>query len=111
MNLREFLTKLEKEGKLTRITKEVSIEYELANLLYSLGERPTIFENVKGFDYPVFGGITASRDTIADALSTTKEGILPKLVQALREPKEPAMVDRRSRSRPLETSIPHASSR
>ena len=95
MNLREFLTKLEKEGKLTRITKEVSIEYELANLLYSLGEQPTIFENVKGFDYPVFGGITASRDTIADALSTTKEGILPKLVQALREPKEPAMVDQK----------------
>lgn len=92
MNLREFLNKLENQDKLIRVGTGVSIEYELANLLYSLGERPTIFERVKGFDLPVFGGITASRDTIAEALATTKEGILPKLVRALREPKEPDMV-------------------
>ena len=93
MNLRDFLTKLENEDKLIRIKKEVSTEYELANLLYSLGEKPTIFENVKGYEFPVFGGITASRDTIADALSTTKEGILPMLVNALREPREPRVID------------------
>ena len=51
MNLRDFLSKLEQDGELNRVSKEISHEYELANVLYSLGEQPTIFENVKGFDY------------------------------------------------------------
>ena len=93
MNLRDFLAKLEQDGELNRVTKEISHEYELANVLYSLGEQPTIFENVKGFDYPVFGGITSSRDIIAKALGTTKEQLLLKLVQALREPQEPPIVE------------------
>ena len=92
MNLRDFFTKLDKEGRLVRVKKEVSHEFEIANVLNTLGEQPTVFENVKGFNYPVFGGITASRDTIAEALGTTKEKVLPKLVEALRNPKEPQMV-------------------
>ncbi len=93
MNLRDFLAKQENEGKLVRVSREVSHEYEIANVLNTLGEQPTIFENVKDFDYPVFGGITASRDTIAEALDTTKEKVLPMLVSALRNPKEPEMVE------------------
>lgn len=93
MNLRDFLSKLEQDRELNRVSKEISAEYELANVLYSLGEQPTIFENIKGYDYPVFGGITSSRDIIAKALGTTKEQLLIKLVSALREPKEPPMVE------------------
>ena len=93
MNLRDFLSKLEQDGELNRVSKEISTEYELANVLYSLGEQPTIFENIKDYDYPIFGGITSSRDIIAKALDTTKEGLLLKLVQALRDPKEPPIVE------------------
>ncbi|MCK4756835.1 MAG: UbiD family decarboxylase [Thermoplasmata archaeon] len=94
MNLRDFLGQLEQDGKLIRITKEVSTEYEIANVMNTLGEQPVIFDNVKDSDYPVFGGITSSRDIIADGLGTTKEGLLLKLVGALRDPVEPAMVDK-----------------
>lgn len=93
MNLRDFLGQLEQNGKLIRITKEVSTEYEIANVMNTLGEQPVIFDNVMDSDYPVFGGITSSRDIIADGLSTTKEELLMKLVQALRHPVEPAMVE------------------
>ena len=93
MNLRDFLAKLEQDGELNRVSGEISTEYELANVLYSLGEQPTIFENVKGYDYPIFGGITSSRDIIAKALDTTKEELLIKLVNALREPKEPPIME------------------
>jgi UbiD family decarboxylase len=92
MKLREFLNKLEEEHKLFRIKKEVSSEYEIANVMNTLCEQPAIFENVKGYDFPVFGGITSSRDIIATGLGTTKEKLLFKLVEALREPKEPEMV-------------------
>jgi len=93
MKLRPFLEKLEQLGQLTRIKKEVSAEYEIANVLNTLGERPTIFENVSGYDMPVFGGICAHRESIGTGLDTTKEGILGKLVEALRNPVEPEMVE------------------
>jgi 2,5-furandicarboxylate decarboxylase 1 len=94
MNLREFLKNLEQTGDLVRITRPVSHEYEVANVLNTLCEKPTLFEKVKGFEFPVFGGITSDRDIIARALNTTKEGLLMKLVEALRSPKEPEMVSK-----------------
>jgi len=93
MKLRPFLEKLEQENKLVRIKKEVSIEYEIANVVNSLSEQPVIFDNVKGYDFPLFAGITSSRDIIAEGIGTTKEQLLLKLVEALRSPKEPEMVD------------------
>lgn len=92
MNLREFLSRLEQEGDLVRVAKEVSHTFEVANIMNTLGETPVIFEKVKGFDFPVFGGITSNRDIIAKALGTTKEGLLLKLVESLRNPKAPAVV-------------------
>lgn len=94
MNLRDFLSKLEDDGDLTRIKKEVSTEYEIADIMYSLDEKPVFFENVKGFDFPIFGGITSDRDIIAKGLGVTKEKLLFKLVDALRRPKEPVLVDK-----------------
>jgi len=92
MNLRNFLAKLEKEDKLVRIKKEVSTNKEIANIIYSLDEKPVIFDNVKGYDMPVFAGITSDRDIIAEGLETTKEKLLLKLVEALRNPKDPKIV-------------------
>ncbi len=92
MNLREFLNKLEQEKELIRIKKEVSHKYEIANVMNALQEKPVIFENVAGFDFPVFGGITSNRDIIAKALGTTKEELLLRLVDSLRNPVEPGMV-------------------
>jgi 2,5-furandicarboxylate decarboxylase 1 len=94
MNLRNFLAKLEKENKLIRIKKEVYIKYEIANIIYSLDEKPVIFEKLKGYDFPLFAGITSNRDIIADSLGTTKDKLLLKLVDALRNPTKPKMVDK-----------------
>jgi UbiD family decarboxylase len=92
MNLRSFLRKLEKEDKLIRIKKPVSVEYEIADIIYSLDEKPVIFENVKGYDFPVFAGITSNRDVISEGLGTTKDKLLLKLVNALRKPKIPEII-------------------
>ena len=89
MKLRPFLKQLEEEVQLHRITKPVDTNKEIANIMYSLNEQPTIFDNVKGFDFPVFGGITSNRDIIAKGLETTKEDLLLKLVEALQNPIEP----------------------
>lgn len=94
MYLRDFLSKLEADDKLVRIKKPVSVEYEIANIIYSLNEQPVIFDNVKGFDFPIFAGITSNRDIIADGLGTTKDKLLFKLVDALRKPSVPQIVDK-----------------
>ncbi|PNX47181.1 MAG: hypothetical protein BV457_06185 [Thermoplasmata archaeon M9B1D] len=93
MKLRPFLQKLEEEKKLIRIKKEVSVKKEIANIIYSLDEQPVIFENVEGYPFPIFAGITGSRDIIAEGLGTTKDKLLFKLVDALRKPKKPEIVD------------------
>jgi 2,5-furandicarboxylate decarboxylase 1 len=92
MFLRPFLKQLEEQDKLVRISKEVSVKYEIANIMYSLNEKPVIFEKVKGYEFPVFGGITSDRDIIAQGLGTTKEQLLFKLVDALRHPTLPEVV-------------------
>lgn len=96
MDLRNFISSLEDKGLLTRIKKEVSVEYEIANIIYSLNEKPVIFENVKGFDFPVFAGITSDRDIISHGLGTSKDKLLLKLVSALKNPKEPEILENAS---------------
>jgi len=92
MDLRSFLKKLEQEQNLTRIKKPVNHRYEAANIIYSLDEQPVLFEDISGFDFPVFAGITSNRDIIAKGLDTTKEQLLFKLVDALKQPKEPEIL-------------------
>ena len=96
MNLRPFLKQLEEQDKLVRITKEVSVKYEIANVMYSLNEKPVIFEKVKGYEFPVFGGITSDRDIIAQGLGTTKDRLMMKLVDGLRHPKVPEITNKGS---------------
>ncbi len=93
MNLRKFLTKLENDGKLIRVKKKVSVKYEIADVIFSLNEQPVIFDNVKEYNIPIFAGITSNRDIISEGLDTTKDKLLFKLVNALRNPKEPEIVD------------------
>jgi len=94
MNLRRFLSKLENEGKLIRVKKEVSVKYEIADAIYSLNEQPVIFDNVKEYDIPIFAGITSNRDIISEGLDTSKDKLLFKLVDALRKPTKPEIVDK-----------------
>jgi len=90
--LRDFLSKLEKDNELIHIKKEVSIDYEISNIIYSLNEKPVIFDNVKDYDFPIFAGITSNRDIIAKGLGITKDKLLFKLVESLRNPSDPEVV-------------------
>ena len=92
MDLRSFLKKLEQDQKLTRIKNAVSHEFEAANIIYSIDEQPVLFDHIKGYDFPLFAGITSNRDIIAEGLDTTKENLLFKLVDALKHPKKPDIV-------------------
>jgi UbiD family decarboxylase len=83
MNFREFLDRLEKERKISHIKCEVSPEFEMASIIATMDERPVMFENVKNSQFGVVAGLCSTRDLIAEALDTNKEGLLFKMATAI----------------------------
>ncbi len=100
-DLREYLSVLEKKGKLKRVKKQVDKDWELAAVCRQLfhkiapEKRPALlFENVKGFSIPVAAGVLgASKQIYALGLETDSvEGINRKWDEALGNPIPPRMV-------------------
>jgi 2,5-furandicarboxylate decarboxylase 1 len=100
-DLREYLSVLEKKGKLRRVKRQVDKDWELAAVCRQLfhkiapEKRPALlFENVKGFSIPVAAGVLgASKQIYALGLETDSvEGINRKWDEALGNPIPPRMV-------------------
>jgi UbiD family decarboxylase len=100
-DLREYLSVLEKKGKLKRVKKEVDKDWEIAAVCRQLfkkiapEKRPALlFENVKGFNIPVTAGVLgASKEIYAIGLETDcVEGINRKWDYALEHPLPPRLV-------------------
>ena len=94
MGFRSFLEQLSKSGELTRISKAVSTEYEMAGVIEALGEKPVFFENVKESSIPVAAGIVSSKGIIAKALNLNKEHLLHTLSSAIENPLTPQVVEK-----------------
>ena len=92
MVLRRFIESLEAEGRLTRIRKEVSTEFEIANILAALDGKVVLFERVKESDFPVIGNLVSSRDLVATSLGVKKEQLLESLVNAINGTREPELI-------------------
>jgi 2,5-furandicarboxylate decarboxylase 1 len=93
LGFRSFLEKLEREGKVTRIKKEVSTDLELAGIIDALGEKPCFFEKVKESSMPVVAGLVSSKELVAKALNMDIQQILPKLSSAIEHPEAPEVVE------------------
>ena len=93
MKFREFIQRLDEEGELIRIKKEVSPILEMANILNSLDERPTLFERVKGSDFRVVGGLVSSKELVAKALGVERKDLLEKIVKAIDNLELPRIVE------------------
>jgi 2,5-furandicarboxylate decarboxylase 1 len=94
LTLRNFIDTLQKNGELTRITKPVSTEYEVASIIEALGEKPVFFEKVKESTMPVVAGLISSKDLIARAIGASKQELLPKLSAAIEKPVSPKLVEK-----------------
>ena len=94
MGFRGFLEQLEKEGKLTRIQKEVSTDLEMAGIVEALGEKPVFFEKVTESTVPVVAGLVSSKELVAKALNVNIKQILPMLSNAIENPLPPDVVEK-----------------
>ena len=105
MGLRKFIGELERNGELTKITKPVSTEYELAGIIAALGEKPVYFEKVKESNYPVVAGLVSSKELIAQSLGISKDKLLPKLSSAIEHPTPPQTIEKGSCQEVVETNV------
>jgi UbiD family decarboxylase len=62
LGLRSFIEQLQKNGELIKITKPVSVEFEMAGIIAALGEKPVMFENVKDSSIRVVAGLVSSKE-------------------------------------------------
>jgi UbiD family decarboxylase len=85
---------LERDSRLVKIRKEVSTEFEIANILAALDGSAAMFVNVKDSKFPVIGNIISSRDLVAKALGIERERILGRLAEAINSPVKPEVVDK-----------------
>jgi UbiD family decarboxylase len=105
MSLRNFIEKLENENEIVKINKEVSTEFEIANILAALDGKAVLFNNVKNSTFRVIGNIVSSRDLVASALGIKKEQLLEKLSWAIENLKEPCLYEKGPCQEIVENSV------
>ncbi|MEM3607109.1 MAG: UbiD family decarboxylase [Candidatus Bathyarchaeia archaeon] len=92
-NLREFIKKLDEEGKLHKVKNEVSIKFQVAQIIKKFDGEAVLFEKVKGFPNKIVSGVCSSRDKICLALKVSKEDLHKKILDSLNSPEKPLIVN------------------
>jgi 2,5-furandicarboxylate decarboxylase 1 len=92
MLFRDFVDRLDKEGKLVKISKPVSTKYEIAAVMKKLDGQPLLFENVQGFSCKVAANVISTRDLLAEGIGAKKEDMIKAISNAIDKPKEPKVV-------------------
>jgi len=96
---REFLLELEKRDRLKKIDVPVDKDWEISCIARHAMKLPTkersaiLFENVRGFKYPVLINAFASHEMYAIGMESTIEGIHELWHSALQKPLEPELVN------------------
>jgi 2,5-furandicarboxylate decarboxylase 1 len=92
-SIRPFLTALDREGQLLRISKSVDTRFELSAFLSAADCGPAVlFERVSGSDLRVAGNLLTGRARIASALGIATGDILPLIRRSIHEPLAPVSV-------------------
>jgi 2,5-furandicarboxylate decarboxylase 1 len=92
MNLRRFLEWVEGEGDLLTVESAVEPYVEMARIIHAMEDRPILFNDPCRAGWRVASGVCAGRKHFAWALGTDSLGIVPRLVEALENPRQPAVI-------------------
>ena len=105
MNLRGFLEWVEGEGRLLRVDSAVEPNVEMARIIHAVEDQPILFEDPCRAGWRVVSGVCADRTHFGWALGTDNMGIVPRLVEALDNPRQPAVIDGAPSPVPAEQSL------
>jgi 2,5-furandicarboxylate decarboxylase 1 len=87
MSLRDTIARLEKQGDLVRVRREVDRKFELAAVAKKLDGGPAVlFENVRGAAMPVVIGTDGTKDRVAQNLGITPVELIEHFARAIGAP-------------------------
>ncbi len=90
-SLRSVLKRLDKAGALLHITKEVDARH--VSPLLVKADKPVLFERVRGFDFPVVGGLYWTRQRLASALGWPEGELGLRFLAGMEHMVEPVLVE------------------
>ena len=90
-SLRSVVGRLAETGGLTRVAREVDARHMSALLVKA--ENPLVFERVRGFDFPVVGGLYWTRKRLAAALAWPEADLGLRFPQGIERMLDPVFVD------------------
>lgn len=88
MRFREFVAQTD-----YTITKPVSKILEASGIIYSVGEKSVMFENIKENENRVAANVFASKSKVAKYLNCEPKELVPKMINALNNPTKPKIVN------------------
>ena len=94
-DMREFLARLQEEGELGTVRKEVDPKYELGALCktaHERGRKALLFERVRGCSMPVVTELLATFKRIALALETDEGDLFSEVVERTKQSVTPTVV-------------------
>jgi len=87
MSLRDTLARLEKQGDLVRVRREVDRRFELAAVAKKLDGGPAVlFEDVRGASMPVVVGTDGTKDRVAQNLGVKAVELIEHFARAIGSP-------------------------
>jgi 2,5-furandicarboxylate decarboxylase 1 len=88
MSLRDTIQRLEKQGELVRVRREVDRTFELAAVAKKLDGGPAVlFEHVRGFDRPVVVGTDGTKERVAQNLGLRPVDLIERFGGAIGAPR------------------------
>src|SRR3989304_3925013 len=94
-DLREFVDKLDKEGELGRVRKEVDPKFELGALcktVHDKGRKALLFEKIRGSSMPVVTELRGTFKRIALDIDTDAADLFSAVVERTKESIKPTVV-------------------
>ncbi len=93
MTLRNYIERLESEGRLLHMRRPLSKVYEIAGVLKKLEPAPVIFDRVKESQFRVAGNLFCGKAAFADYFGISTAEIIPMLSSAIQNHRLPEVVD------------------
>jgi 2,5-furandicarboxylate decarboxylase 1 len=83
MSLRNFIQRIDQEGRLIHVSPPVSKTYEMAGILKQLEPSPVLFERNLETGFKVAGNLCCSKADLANYLGIPVSQIIPTFIQAI----------------------------
>ena len=94
MSLRMFLKKMEEQNEVLHVRDSVSPRFEVSSIIQVFSKGPVLlFENVEGYKTRIAANVCGTRSRICSALEVNPDDLYVKLLDALRSPIPPKIVE------------------